>query len=227
MSGKLDKYFCDLCSTRKVEIDKNTKKLVKSVKFYCTHHVGDFLKHLETGKHIKNENRDKEKSIHCKWCDTYFSPEGYLVHEKRNQEMWKFKKIMPNAEFGCNEFIKDGYRYGSFEDLKNDGENRERKKRQEKRKELTKDQKKQEYKNNGCIIIGAESDSEEEFVDMNPIHDNEYCDECGLKVFYSQRNNSIELSKMDLDWLHYNHRGNHCLCNDEGDTDNVTIEIEY
>lgn len=225
---KVDKYFCDLCSVRKVEraSEGGKKKLVKKLKFYSTHHVGDFMKHLESAKHIKNENRDKDKSIYCKWCDTYFSPDGYMVHEKRNKEMWKFKKIMPNAEFECNDFIKDGYRYASFEELKNDGDNRAKKIRQEKRKQLTKDQQRQEYKNNGCVIIGAESDSEPEFVDVNPIHDNEICDECDKKVFYSQRNNSINLNKLDIEYLNYNYKNRFCKCYVE-QKDPITIEVDY
>ena len=62
-----DKYWCDLCSIKKVEICPKTKKRKIGLKFWSTNITRDYIKHLETPKHIKNEDLDKEKSIYCKF----------------------------------------------------------------------------------------------------------------------------------------------------------------
>ena len=218
-----DKYWCDLCSVKKVEVCPKTKKRKIGLKFWSTNITRDYIKHLETPKHIKNEDLDKEKSIYCKFCDTYFPPDGYIVHEQRNKEMWKFKTILPNAEYECNEFIKDGHRYSTFEELKNGEDHRARLRRKKEQKNKSKEQIINEYKENGCVIIGEDSESEE-FVDMNPIFDDDYCDDCSKMVFFSQHTNSEKLTKGDKNWLHYNNRNHWCNCCPSEET---VIELNY
>ena len=222
------KYYCDLCSTKKVRVNKETNKREVYKDFWSGSVTRDYINHLECNKHLKNEDIDEteqDKRIYCPYCEFYFCKEGWVAHEKRNAEMWRFKDILPNSEFTCNEFKSDGVRFSSFADLRKGIDGIRTEQIKAKRKTLTTEERIDNYKEQGCVIIGGEDyDSEEEFIDMNPHHDGEdFCEECFKPVYISQHTNSDILTKSDKEWLRWNKKKYWCECvySDEEDEEVV------
>lgn len=90
-------YFCDNCN----------------VEFPSITHL---RRHEKTTKHKKK--LESCKDIHCKYCNNYFSEEGYKIHSERNELFWKHKE---NSEYkfitdecSCNNFIFYEQRYAKY-----------------------------------------------------------------------------------------------------------------
>jgi hypothetical protein len=101
-------YFCDRCYKE----DHNEIKI-----FFNRYSKTDYTRHLKTKKHLKTclKIEKDENSILCKECNTLFSPEGYEVHRKRNQEMWEMTSwTRKELKLTCNNIVIDGKRFGSI-----------------------------------------------------------------------------------------------------------------
>jgi len=101
-------YFCDHCYKE----DHNEVKT-----FFNRYKKTDYTRHIKTKKHLKQclKIKEDENSILCKECNTLFSPEGYEVHRKRNQEMWDMSSwTRKELKLTCNNIVIDGKRFGSI-----------------------------------------------------------------------------------------------------------------
>lgn len=101
-------YFCDHCY-------KEDHNQIKT--FFNRYSKTDYIRHIKTKKHLKQclKIKEDENSILCKECNTLFSPEGYEVHRKRNQEMWDMSSwTRKESKLTCNNIVIDGKRFGSI-----------------------------------------------------------------------------------------------------------------
>lgn len=119
-----DKYFCDSCFNKKLSIDRCTKKPIRTKHYISTKLIGDYERHLNSSKHIKNTEElteeQKQSLNYCKYCDSYMDDDGYKIHKERNKKMWKFKygmKLDITEDCMCNNFIYNNRRFGSWEQL--------------------------------------------------------------------------------------------------------------
>ena len=97
--NKKNKYFCDQCSKSRHGV----------VTFSSFDKYRDFTNHLCIEKHVRNCKilASDPSSVHCKYCDKFFSKEGYDVHKKRNERLWSIKNILKNDYLTCNRFKWD------------------------------------------------------------------------------------------------------------------------
>tara|TARA_R110000772_G_scaffold2756_9_gene10044 strand:+ start:55 stop:702 length:648 start_codon:yes stop_codon:yes gene_type:complete len=106
-----NKYFCDQCS----------KSRFGDVTFSSFDKHRDFTNHLSIEKHLRNcsKLRVDPSAVHCKYCDKFFSKEGYDVHKKRNERLWSIKNVLKNDYLTCNRFKWEfgGKLFASMEEL--------------------------------------------------------------------------------------------------------------
>ena len=109
---KKAKFWCDKCYTCKLNDDfTDTEKV-----YFSTYTTEKYIKHLASKKHKKAMAEEKkEDDIHCKFCDTYFSPAQYKIHKQRNKNMWPLAGIL---KLKCNNFVLDGQRFSSYEEMR-------------------------------------------------------------------------------------------------------------
>jgi hypothetical protein len=86
--------------------------------FFSCYTNQQFCRHINTAKHKANKDKVEKdpENIKCKYCNKSFTPEGYAVHEERNKELWKFKKLGSYKDIKCNNFSNKHKRYESFKD---------------------------------------------------------------------------------------------------------------
>ena len=189
------KFWCDKCYTCKLSSDfTNTQKV-----YFSTHTTEKYIRHLASKKHKKAIAQEKnEDDIYCKFCDTYFTPEQYNIHKQRNKNMWPIADIL---KLKCNNFVLDGQRYTSYEEMRD-----ARMKLTRKATVETKD----DLPVNGWATISSDSvseDSDDEYVEKYIFYD--WCEDCLLPI------NNLKYNVDDLKL-----RGHKvCKCYNENDYD--------
>ena len=105
-------YWCDWCFNKKLDVNSNE---LFNTFFGCTTQQ-QYVRHLQTNKHIKScLEGGIEEGIKCKYCNKMFSAEGYEVHCKRNESLWKLQRCGGYKQLKCNNFSSGCKRYESFE----------------------------------------------------------------------------------------------------------------
>ena len=194
--GKDNKFWCDRCYT--IKLDEN---LEKTKQFFSCYRTEQMVKHLASKKHLKEMQREKtDDDILCKYCNQFFSKEGYAEHKKRNELLWTMAGIM---KFKCNNFIYNNNRYSSWDKMKevaicskttNENININKQQKVEQKIEKKKEVEKDYYSDDSYV---------EEFVFYD------YCYDCGKPI------NNCGYKKDDLE-----NRGHKvCDCYNENDYD--------
>ena len=101
-----ERYFCDHCSINKSIIINGKRKVQRN--FFSCYTDEHFIAHLESKKHNKNINTGDHV---CNLCDETFDDEGWEVHKKRNEEMWRFRKLLNEPQLTCNNFVANNKRF--------------------------------------------------------------------------------------------------------------------
>ena len=110
MSSK-ELYWCDWCFNKKLDVNSNE---LFNTFFGCTTQQ-QYVRHLQTNKHIKSCLEGGVEGSKCKYCNKIFSAEGYEVHCKRNESLWKLQRCGAYKQLKCNNFSSGCKRYESFE----------------------------------------------------------------------------------------------------------------
>tara|TARA_R110002073_G_scaffold90327_4_gene213235 strand:- start:7192 stop:7899 length:708 start_codon:yes stop_codon:yes gene_type:complete len=214
-------FFCDRCY--KEGIDIKTEEVVS--RYYECYTKQHWIKHIQTPKHKahKEQLNKSNDCIKCGECGERFSAEGYERHKKRNEAMWKYKKIAPNdsrmKDIVCNNFCVGNKRYESFDDLKlsfvaqkpkqrrarigqnGRGKNKttkevvEESEDKEPEEEKQEEEKKKKTKKVSCDIIKNDDDrlSDDDLEQTEKPTFDEFCDDCSLPINY---NYSVKICKL-------------------------------
>lgn len=197
-----NKFWCDKCYTFKLSSDFTSTEKV----YFSTHTTEKYIRHLASKKHKKAiAEEKKEDDIYCKFCDTNFTPEQYKIHRERNKNMWPLANIL---KLKCNNFVLDGQRYKSYEEMKNA-------RMKLNRKEIIEE--KEDLPCNSWATKSIEEDTEEEdgssdeYVEKYIFYD--WCEDCGLPI------NNLKYNVDDLKL-----RG-HIVCDCYNENDYDTDEL--
>ena len=204
--GRTYRFYCDHCLKKDLDANNN---IVYQSKMWID--LRDYTNHLQSKLHLKNVEKDnKEQAEYCKECDEYFSEEGYKLHEARNADMWKMKRVVRN-DWACNKFKKDGKLYSSFVAMKYG----------------TEDYKEEIITALSEASYSSEAEAEEEEKDWEPPENTgEICEECNKIEYYSSNSDSCILNDREKDYLKYNQKiNNFCGCID-AEYEETIIELE-
>ena len=108
-------YWCDVCNSSHIG---NNDEI--TTRYYETNQKQKFQQHIRSKKHIKMTGAlEALTTIKCDHCNRKFTEEGYLIHTKRNEPLWKLKKlgIASIINMGCNNFNVGKRRYKSIDEF--------------------------------------------------------------------------------------------------------------
>ena len=108
-------YWCDVCNSSHIG---NNDEI--TTRYYETNQKQKFQQHIRSKKHIKLTGAlEALTTIKCEHCNRKFTEEGYLIHTKRNEPLWKLKKlgIASVINMGCNNFNVGKRRYKSIDEF--------------------------------------------------------------------------------------------------------------
>lgn len=186
-----ERYWCDHCSTKKSIIVNGKRKLQRN--FFACYDEDHFIKHLESKKHDKNMCIGDNV---CKLCGESFDDEGWEAHKKRNQEMWRFRKLLNEPQLTCNNFVMNNKRFTSFAALRKHIEGDDAPKNKTKNMDIVYPKMveitKKETEIDGCVIQKNEEQNENyEVPAVDEIFFDEFCDMCYLPINYLNYKKSI------------------------------------